>query len=355
MISVFQIFRVLMGIIIFIFVITFFLRIADMYSATQTMGSMMEEVRTFDNVAMQVYSSGNPATFTGFEDFETLVYEAPKIKYDTGQRTLGVPVFFIAESGKISLERQCLDSGWFKWCAVLAFPGTAKVLFTPLENTDESRQLIREVVGNLPGTIEFGFCDGTDARTASKDDFLSFIDGMAGTEYQPCEVSLPDHFRLVTIGAPPIPPSNLTANHMAIDLGAGELSEVGPGSAPEPRPYVDWLDIVAFMTGGSNALDYKKSAFSLELAAATAIMHERSVLVSQRTKELNRQRCLECSTPFPAACGWTDYTGTEHESQIYKDFISSLADLKGVITGVYQLQLDDTTLKYNELKNQGCE
>ncbi len=354
MISVFQIFRVLMGIIIFIFVITFFLRISDMYSATQTMGSKMEEVRAFDHTAMLVYSSGNPATFTGFESFETLVYEAPKIKYDTGQKTLSVPLFFIPEAGEISLERQCLDSGWFRWCAVLAFPKSSKVLFTPLDNTAASRQLMRDVVSNMPSNIEFGFCNGNDARTAGKADFLSHLDGIAGTTYQPCDVSLPDHFRLVTIGAPPIPPSNLTANHIAIDMGMGELSEVVP-SPPAPIPYVDWTDIVAFITGGSKALGYKRSAFSMELAAATDIMYERSVLVSQRTKELNVQRCLECSTPMPAACGWTDYTGVEHESQVYKDFISSLADLKGVITGDYQSQLDDTALKYNELKNQGCE
>lgn len=358
MISVFQIFRVLMGVIVFIFVLTFFLRVSDMYSSTQERGSLLETVNVFDHTAMQVYTSGNPSTFPGFDGFETLVYEAPKIKHDAGQKTLSVPVFLVASIGdEVLLERRCLEFGWYRWCLVLAFPKGTKILFTPLDNTQQTRDLIVEVVDNLPPTLEFGFCNGNDARTASKEEFLSYIAGSAGTAYQQCDVPLPDHYRLVTISSSglPQPQDNQTAFHIIIDTASGEVYDSAPGGSAEPRPYHDWMDIAVFMTGGHEALDYKEAVFTLELEAATSIMHQRTVLVSQKTKEINRQPCLECSTAFPEACGWTDYRGREHDSQIYKDFISSLLTLQGAIGGSYHVPLDDTVVRYEELKNQGCE
>jgi len=356
MISVFQIFRALMGVIVFIFVITFFLRMSDMYTATQIKGSKMEMVNAFDYVAMQTYTSGNPATFPGFEGFETLVYEPPKIKSDAGQHTLSVPVFFVPGRGEISMERRCLDFGWFKWCMVFAFPAKSKILFTPIENTNATRDLILEIVENLPGSLEYGFCNGADARTANKDEFLSYLASGAGVTYQPCETQLPEYCRLVTITASTGSSSNLTENHIIINPSTRLVSEENSSGGLESRPYHDWMDIAVFITGGVKALDYKKAVFSRELAASAGIMHGRSVLVSQRIKEYNIQPCLECSTPFPTPCGWTDYLGREHESGIYHDFISSLVSLKNAISsGNYHQLLEDTASKYNELKNQGCE
>ncbi|MBN2330826.1 MAG: hypothetical protein JXC85_03350 [Candidatus Aenigmarchaeota archaeon] len=357
MISVFQIFRVLMGVIVFIFVLTFFLRVSDMYSSTQERGSLLETVNAFDHAAMQVYTSGNPTTFPGFEGFETLVYEAPKIKHDAGQKTLSVPVFFVPGTGEIMLERRCLDFGWYRWCMVLAFPKGTKVLFTPIENTQQTRDLIVELVDNLPSTIEFGICDGNGARTADKEGFLSYIAGSAGTEYQPCDVQLPEHYRLVTINSTWLKQTqeNQAVFHTIIEPSSGIVYDAATGRSDQPRPYHDWMDIAVFITGGHRALDYKQAVFTLELEAATGIMHQRTVLVSQKTKELNRQPCLECSTPLPEACGWTDYRGMGHESQIYKDFISSLLALKGAMGGSYHSQLDGTVIRYDELKSRGCE
>jgi hypothetical protein len=356
MISVFQIFRVLMGLIIFIFVLFFFLRISEMYTTTQLLGSKLEAISTFDYVAMITYTSGNPAIFPGFEDFETLVYEPPKIKSEAGQKTLSVPVFFIPGEGEISLDRRCLDFGWFRWCIVFALPDSSKILFTPLENTPATRELIRDVVSNLPGSLEFGFCNGGDARSAGRVEFLGYLDSETGVTYEPCRVGFPEHYRLVTVSASTGFPGNFTGNHIIITPGE-RLAYVGNSTEDlEPRPYEDGLDLAVFITGGHKALDYKNAVLSLELAAGTRIMKERSILLSQRFKENNVQPCLECSTPFPKACGWTDYMGQEYESDVYKDFISSIDDLLEAIPGRnYKGELDDTVLKYEELKNQGCE
>jgi hypothetical protein len=357
MISVFQIFRVLMGVIIFIFVLAFFLRISDMYTSVQIMGSRLETVNTFDHTAMLVYTSGNPSTFPGFDGFETLVYEAPKIKHDAGQRTLSVPVFFAAGEGEVLLERRCLDFGWYRWCMVLAFPKATRILFTPLDNSQQARDLIEQVVENMPASLLFGYCSGKDARAAARDDFLAYLSGSAGVAYQECNVSLPEHYRLVTItsSAPSRSQKNSTGSRIFINPGAGEVYETGTANGSRTRPFDGWLDIAVLLTGGIKALDYKEAVFRLDLGAATEIMHQRSILVAQMTKEINRQPCIECSTPMPAACGWTDYSGQERESRAYKDFISSLSGLKGSVSGDYRGRLDDTVVKFDELKNQGCE
>jgi hypothetical protein len=279
------------------------------------------------------------------------VYEPPKLKSDAGHRTLSVPVFFIPDKGEIGLSRQCMDFSWFTWCAVFAFPTSTKIVFTPIENTNETRGLILQIVENLPDSIEFGLCNGTDARTANKQGFLNYLAGITGTSCSPCEVSLPEYCRLVTIGAR----SDLAWNEIAINHSSRLVYENASGTV-ESRPYKEVMDIVFFITGGAKALDYEQESFSQQLASATRIMLERTVLVSQRLKEYNRQPCLECSTPFPQACGWTDYRGTAHESEIYHNFISMLGVLKTAISsGNYNRVLLDTALKYDELKNEGCE
>ena len=356
MISVFQIFRILMGVIVFIFVITFFIRLSDTYSSTQEMGEKIEQVNAFAHSAMQVYTSGNPTTFGGFTDFYSLVYEAPRIQSDAGQHTLLVPAFFIPGKGEITLERRCLDFRWYEWCSVFAFPKSARILFTPLENTPESRALIQQVADEMPESMEFGFCNGTDARTTTIGEFSQYISGAAGNSYEPCRVNLPDHYRLVTISGTPGFSSRVKDNHVIINRAAGLAYEENLSGTLESRTYGDASDIVVFITGGVKALDYKNEVFSRELAAAASIMHERSILVAQKVKAHNVQPCQECSTPLPRACGWKDYRGNVHESDAYKDFISSLSSLKIALqTAGYSSELQDTAAKYAELENQGCE
>jgi hypothetical protein len=74
MISVFQIFKMILGVIVFVFVMTLFLRVSDMYSGIGERRGEFEVVDSLDKVVMQVYTSGNPDVFSGFRDFELLLY-----------------------------------------------------------------------------------------------------------------------------------------------------------------------------------------------------------------------------------------------------------------------------------------
>jgi len=356
MISVFQVFRALIGIIVFVVLITFFLRITEMYTGTQIRGGTLETISTFDQVAMQTYTSGNPSTFSGFMDFDFLVYDPPKIKSDAGQKTLSSPVFFIPGKGKILLERHCLDYEWFRFCWVYAFPEAMNIIFTPVINTPEARKLIRDAVDDLPESMEFGFCNVTDARVTGKSDFLRYLAAASGLEYRHCEAVLPKDSRLVVIESPPYSFPSGSGVDVVIDPPAAKLYEGNSTGGSQSRTYRDAMEVAVFITGGTKALDFKREVLSVEIGTATKIMKERTVLVSQKMKEYNRQQCLECSTPFPKACGWIDHNGLRHESAIYRDFITSLDSLKASIaSGNYLQKLNDTAVKYGELRNQGCE
>lgn len=355
MISIFQIFRIVIGVIVFIFVITFFLRVAETYAYTQEMRIKIDTVNSFDHMAMAVHSSGNPATFPGFKDFETLVYEAPKVKSDAGHRTLSVPVFFMADKGGIAMERRCLDYGWFRHCSVLAFPTGTLFMFTLIDNKEASRELVRDIADSLPAGMEYGLCDGNDARVADKAQFLSYLGSSSGAAHEPCVASLPGTSVLVTVNAT-LDSAVHIDRHFVVDQGSGTVSGFDQGARLDPRSYMDALDISIFMTGHGPALDYKNQDFLEELETAAGIMHQRTVLVEQSVRGHNKQPCPECSTPIPEACGWTGYDGTGHPSQSYRTFIASLRALQTAMgSGPFEAQLLDTAQKYETLQDEGCE
>jgi hypothetical protein len=355
MISVFEIFRVLIGLVVFVFVLTFFLRLSDMYSNTQVMGKKLETVNTFDQVAAQTFTSENPTTFSGFRDFTTLVYEPPKVKSDVGQKTLSVPVFFIPSKGVIMLEKQCLDYNWFRFCWVYAYPNSTQILFTPLENTADARATIASIVQLLPDSMDYGYCSGDDARASTKSGFIQYLSGSAAESYQPCTRQLPEGSRIVVINSTFNFSSGLRGDAF-MELSSGKLYRKNSTGGMQPTGYRDALDVAAFIAGGEKSLEFKRSTLLRELAAATKIMKERTVLVSQRLRERNKQDCMECSTLFPKACGWVDFSGNKYESLLYKNFLSSLGALESsMASGDYLQQLETTALYYESLKDEGCE
>lgn len=351
MISVFQVFRIVIGAAIFIFILTFFLRASGTYTGVQSLAEKHEMISAFNQVAMQTYTSGNPGTFSGFTGFETLVYDPPKIKSDAGQKTLTVPVLFITGKGKIAMERKCSSFAWFSSCWVYAYPESGNILFTFIENTEETRNLVKEAVRNLPDGIGFGYCNGTYAQVSTKENFLSYVDRISGKSYVPCEVEMSEAHRAVSVGVPPAGGNGA----MVIDPSSMTISENASGTLVS-SPYTNGSHVSAFIFGGKNALEYMESLFSERLGTAIDLMKKRVILVHQSMKKYNVEPCLECATPFPRECGWADYRGRVHDSTLYVNLIKSLNDLKNaMVSENYDDALSRTVSDYEELKRKGCE
>ena len=350
MISAFDIFRIVIGVIVFIFVITFFLRFADMYSGTASSGKAMEAVNAFEDTAQEVYASGNPSSFSGFQGFRTLAYDPPKIMYDSGQKTLAVPTLLVPSTGKLYLESRCAEFGWFGFCWVYAFPEGMRILFTFVDDSPASRQLARQALYYLPDSAQYGFCSSGEARAGGKADFISFLSGPPGAPHQPCNATLPQYTRVIAIAPPPgLPPGS--AADLVVDTGAGLALEGGPDGAA--ANFTGPVELAVLVTGGKKALDYVKQRMSKEVTVSARIMMDRTRLVSQKMVALNRQPCVECATPFPEACGWTDSGGRQHASAAYEAFGDSLDALAR--PGDIWRALNGTAQAYGLLESEGCE
>ncbi len=354
MLSVFQIFKMLIGVMVFIFIITFFLRITDMYSGIGEITGEYETAGLFDKTAVQTYTSGNPSSFPGFQDFEMVAYDAPKLKFSAGQKTMTVPVFMIPDKAEMTLERRCQDYGWFRFCWVFAYPDASGVLFTPIENTEASMNLIKDIVADMPENIVYGYCNGTLKKDGPKGSFLATADSeMTGKTYISCEASLGDKYRLVTVG-----PGSVEGENIVIKPSTKTAYSVNMLGKIEGMEFHDTSELHIFITGGVDAYRQFDELFRSELKTATKVMLERTILVKQMTQKANRQPCQECAPPFLKACGWTDYEGdVGGESTLYKDFINSLNSLKSSLEsdGDYRTGLENTATAYGQLKEEGCE
>jgi hypothetical protein len=349
MLSVFQIFKMLLGVIVFIFVITFFLRVSDMYSGLGESRIDFETVDSLDKAVMQTYTSGNPTTFMVFRDFEVLLYDAPKVKFDAGQKTLSAPVFMIPDNADIVLERRCDDYGWFRFCWVFGHTDTTKIVFAPVENTPESRGMMVKIVNALPDGFEFGYCNASEKpKKGGKDDFLGFVSEMDGKYFQDCELPLPENTVLITMGST----GSIAQNELVI---SGYTVKDNSTWIMQERTFSD-DEIIPMVTGGIPALDYKRELFERDLKAASRIMMERTKLVYEKTIDYNVQPCPECVTPYPKECGWVDYDGHEWPSTKYLGFISTLTALHGMVdSGDYMAKLEESEQAYEALKDAGCE
>ncbi len=348
MISVFQIFKMLLGVIVFVFVITFFLRISDMYSGAGDKQLEFEIADAFDKAVKQTYMTGNPTTFTAFTEYELLMYNAPKMLFRTSQKTFTVPLFMVPAKTEMTLERRCEDYGWFMFCFVFAYSDTTKILFTPLENNGDTRSAIKSMVETLPEAFEFGYCNATEAKVSTRAAFLNYIvNDMPSKSFKKCEVEIEEDTRLVTFGSV----SEIAENEIAI---TGSTVKGYVGDELESVSFSSH-DVIPIVTGGVPALKYKKEKFKKELKASSGIMGERSKLIHSMMLEHNYMPCQECPTPYPIECGWLD-DNTRETSDLYLQFISTLVNLDSAIdAGSYESLLERSSGEYEALREAGCE
>lgn len=367
MLSTFQIFKMLLGVMIFVFILTFFLRITDMYTGVEVRGEDFETLDLFEKSVRQTYTSGNPGTFGDFDKLEFFLYEPPKIKSGLNQKTLSSNAFVILSKSEMNLMSNCSDYGWFSFCWVYAYPKALKLIFTPLENTPEDRVLVEDIVNTMPEDIEFAYCSGQDTGKGNKTEFLSHVTGtgpnsMRERDFTVCELEIPQDFRLVTITTDDsIEPraSEIILNPQTKTFreqvsGMREFTD-NVQDVIRTGTYEDASDVYFLLTTGKNALDFKDDAFRTEVGVAARIMEERMKLVSQSMMGLNIQPCNQCPTPFPTECGYIDFEGTEVVSQPYSDMIDSLDELNDDIENGNDINLDDTMTGYEILKDVGCE
>ena len=367
MFSVFQIFKMLLGIIVFVFIVTIFLQMSNSYTDLKQTGRQYSVAENFVYAVTQSYISGNPSEFEGFDDPETIFYDyVPEkgvsyIRFDAGQQIVAVPTFAILEKHyKILTERICDDYSWFTFCWVYAYPNEGRILFNPVTNTQDARDLMKDAIGKLPNNVGYGLCRNTQTMDLTKEDMLDYIDTtMPSQSYALCTIEIPDRDRLVIIGGPMSAPEKNTIN---VNPSTKTITDTFPVSGNQESQvgtvtYRSPSEVSVAITSGKEAVELWRNEFKDELLVATKVAYERFDLVRLKTPSYNLQPCSQCATPYPTDCGWTDYEDHEVFSTLYENMKNSLLGLRSAITGgqAFEQALGDTVSDYEALKNAGCE
>ena len=98
MIQVFQVFKLVMGIMISVFVLYFLVNYAGSYATVQEEMRLGKIMQNFDKGVRDVYTTGNPASYDGFakakDEISFDVAKPPGIVTKLGKQSLSVPAFF---------------------------------------------------------------------------------------------------------------------------------------------------------------------------------------------------------------------------------------------------------------------
>jgi hypothetical protein len=360
MLNVFDIFKVLIGIVIFVLLITLFLRFSGSYSELGETGQQYDAVNAFDTLLRNTYTSGNPGEFGGFGKIEVTFdppgeprpSESARIVFPSGQKTLSVPAFVMTGEGKMAASRTCDDYGWFSFCYVISMPMDDTVLFSPVTGLDGEKNIIRGVVESLPPGVTVGYCDGSDllpAPDTGNGNRQNFLDTLGHTVI-PCTAEIPEGYWLVSF-------SSGEVKERTVSVVSGVVSD----SSGDQDIIIEYSDVTVALCG-PGTLKHKRALFEKRLAMAASVMRDRTIIVQGKMKELNVEPCRGCPTPYPKPCGYMDIDGNEHESEsaLYPSFRTSLTELIAILTpGAPPSQviskLDVTAGNYKALEVGGCE
>ncbi len=382
MVSAFQVFKMLFGLIISGFVLYFLVFYAGSYSQTQTESQQVIILKNFEDLAKDVYYTGNPSPFGDFKrvEFSMLSLEIrepegnAQVVADIGKVTLTVPLFF-RPGDELFIDRATMDLGWWEFHVAEAMPET-KVIFNPMEVGPESWSYMKEAVRMMPSSIgfepkvTFGLCDGD----VIVEDFL----GLCGPSSDPCEK---EYF--LRISRPDTGMSRCTAQlpeGYILATIARDCSNVQSGACFEPPTvgtgnahiagsaktylYHDAMDWVALIIGGSrsdiygfageNLWRHKNRMFGTEVGLAAEMMAERArMLATAIEDEVNRGGLLPDSQSADCKQLYLDL-GTVLD--VITDTLS-LDDYHTAFASVRQLneKLAEAEAMHNGLVNKGCE
>ncbi len=386
MLSVFQIFKVLIGIIVFVVVMTFFLRLSEDYMGVGETGREYETAEAFDIALMNTYTSGNPGSFEDMGKFDMAVFLLPpeekrseraKLAFPSGQKTLSVPAFVFTSTSPMKTMRFCEGHEWYRFCYVYAYPEDGIILFTPEINNAATRKLILNTLESLPDDLEYGYCEGetamvkkTDEEGSAKKKFMDYVMGAmqyAGN-FEPCTKELKPYYRLITIGT-----GSPRENEVVI-MPSGENSGTlrswnGEGiSQTNVVSFTHASDVSIATAGGALAVHNKRGLLLKDLLLAAKVMRDRTSMVHKMIIETNLEPCANCATvKYEKACGYTDSEGHPHTSDDtegfyvpYEDFIDALDSLIERIesqdsNSLIMSDLGHSAEMYKVLKDLGCE
>lgn len=376
MTSVYQLFKIVTGLIISGFILYFLISYAGVYAGTQEDIQRALIQRNLFRALQDAYYTGTPFAFTDLGrvnlDMTIDPTEPAGIVTKLGKFPFPVPVIFVP-ADELFLYRSGLDLGWWRFNLVYAVPQTT-VLFTPLDTSEATWEVIRKAVQNMPDTtgfepkVTFGFCDGPDIlqnfcganqnMPCERDYFLISIQYTSGTAFSACTAALSRNQKLITI-APECAGFQGVCAEPPDQNGIGNLYINGEFIGP----YKDGLDIAAAVFGGTEKDIYgvggkklytiKNRAFARRVGLAARTMARGFELTAEKIRsEVSAGKLSKDSDAYACLAFYdnlttvlTDLAGFL-ENWDYADYRAA-KELLG--------RLEAARAEYAELVNRGCE
>jgi hypothetical protein len=304
MLSVFQIFKMVFGVVASIVVLYFLITYAGSYGESQKDVQRSLIMKNFRQLADDVYLSANPYDFDLSKFGASIYFDAtaspPMFRFGNNEMEVDTPVFF-RQGESLSVTRSALDYGWWSFAFVEAVPEMT-VVFNPLDVTDDAWTVMKNITSALPDTIQtstnvrYAFCGypGPSDVTTPLERFefytlLSDFD-FEGTTFYDCLAAMETNYELVTVS------SACSSGYRGICVNQASGVFYIHGSA-DGHPYNDGLDIAAAVIGGTyddgihgingEALYlYKQSALRKQMRLAAEITAGRARMMHDSLYEM---------------------------------------------------------------------
>ena len=301
MIALYQLFKIILGIIISVFILTLLLFFSGAYSGLQEGVIKGKVMDVFRITAENVYYSGNPQNFTEFgkRDFELrfdnitypgLVYSSrsgsPKIR-------LRVPTYF-TPGQDVLISQQSMDMEWWRYNFIEVTPDLTIIFNTKWGSSSEMDAFITNLLNYFQDTtffdpdIRFAVCDGNDfdENPETKSDFLRDLVNFPNRE---CTMPVSEFRRLVILDDR----CDIGRDDNAIciekpvnGVGAAYVRDSGPLYYLEDYPF----SLVAMIIAGASVNEkegiegeklykYANEVFLKEMDLASRVMAEKSEIV----------------------------------------------------------------------------
>jgi len=353
MISVMQIFKIIFGIVLSVFILMIILRFSSSYWEIGESGKEVEILMGMKKTIEDVHTTGISMDFDmGSEDLIYL-YSPPDLVTSVMDVNID-PVTLLLVPGKtISIHREEYDIGWWRFRFVYALPET-RILFAPLDTAESRSDLVWNSVGNitryLPSTentetkVRFGVgCNDTGDRQTyffldwEGDYFIRTVLTyllLEGYEFVPCRGM--EGYRIVTVSETPV---DAGFQVVPFDSEIGYVYVNYMNESPGSYLYKNPLDIISVLLGGEKFYDYLNGKFLKELSVASSLASREANLL--RTKS-NRQECDPIHSRFVQILG-SLRNGIDEWDYRDEDDMRELS-----------LRIRQSSETYEELEEMGC-
>ncbi len=349
MISVFQVFKIILGIIISAFILFFLLRFAGSYMEIGESGRQVSIIVNFKKSIEDVYTTGVSTDFE-MKDSEILNYRPPNIETPVSFFDADPVPLLLIPGEKFSIYRNEYDIGWWKFYFIEVFPET-QILFMPLGRDERIWSVMENITKFFPSTentktkVKFGVgCNGSDFWLGwERYQFLErIVPSLKASEleFNPCENL--EHFRKKGIKVITISEKSMDADFLVspIDNEIGYVY-IKSGDEYEEHIYKNGLDIVALLLGGKRHYDYVNEKFLRELGVGIDVGIKESNLLIGDINLRNR-----CGTEF------SKFTGTL--GFIKEELIPKLDSMKEDDVREFAYHMKESVKNYKDLEILGC-